>query len=152
MLSNEEFQELSEVKKQEINMLVDRYTVTPAEDINQRLILALDIMEEYRKYTASLRNRVRILKGIDLRNVDLGGISIDEEISKFHEELKEVMSVINNKDLDSSINHATEELFDMLQVGLGLIQLKYKKDAENVMRLYQYHLIKLENRPRVKED
>jgi hypothetical protein len=94
----------------------------------------------------------KVNNSIQLKNIDLSGISIDEEVAKLHEELKEFMSVIDNKDLDSSFNHAAEELFDILQVGLGLIQLKYKKDAEDVMRLYQYHLIKLGNRPREKKE
>lgn len=152
MLSNEEFQELSERKRRTINNLIDIYTETPNEDINKKLALVLEIAYKYNTYAIFLTNRIKVLQGIKLKNIDLSGISIDEEVSKFDEELKEFMNVIDNKDLDSSFNHAAEELFDMLQVGLGLIQLKYKKGAEDVMRLYQYHLIKLGNRPRVKED
>ena len=90
-------------------------------------------------------------KGIVLKNIDLSGITFDEEIKKFKEEIKEFMDVIENKDTDNSFNHASEETFDILQVCLGLIEKKYGKGADEVMRMYKYHEIKSENRHSAKE-
>ncbi len=66
-------------------------------------------------------------KGIVLKNIDLSGITFDEEIKKFKEEIKEFMDVIENKDTDNSFNHASEEMFDIVQVCLGLIEKKKPK-------------------------
>lgn len=88
---------------------------------------------------------------IELKNIDLKGITLDKEVKKLEEEYIEFMNVINGKDGDTSFFHAVEEMFDMVQAALGVIFLKYKKKASAVMRLYQYHEIKIINRPRDKE-
>lgn len=89
--------------------------------------------------------------GIELMNINLKGITLDKEIKKLEEEYGEFMNVINGEDEDTSFYHAVEELFDIVQAALGVIFLKYKKKANAVMRLYQYHEIKIKNRPRNKE-
>lgn len=86
--------------------------------------------------------------GIELMNINLKGITLDKEIKKLEEEYGEFMNVINGEDEDTSFYHAVEELFDIVQAALGVIFLKYKKKASAVMRLYQYHEIKIQNRPR----
>lgn len=89
--------------------------------------------------------------GIELRNINLKGIALDKEIKKLEEEYGEFMNVINGKDKDTSFYHAVEEVFDIVQAALRVIFLKYKKKANAVMRLYQYHEIKIKNRPRNRE-
>lgn len=89
--------------------------------------------------------------GIELMNINLKGITLDKEIKKLEEEYGEFMNVINGEDEDTSFYHAVEELFDIVQAALGVIFLKYKKKASAVMRLYQYHEIKIQNRPRRSE-
>lgn len=79
------------------------------------------------------------------------GITLDKEIKKLEEEYGEFMNVINGKDKDTTFYHVVEELFDIVQTALGVIFFKYKKKANAVMRLYQYHEIKIKNRPRNKE-
>lgn len=86
--------------------------------------------------------------GIELMNINLKGTTLDKEIKKLEEEYGEFMNVINGEDEDTSFYHAVEELFDIVQAALGVIFLKYKKKASAVMRLYQYHEIKIQNRPR----
>ena len=86
--------------------------------------------------------------GIELKNINLNGLTLEDEIKKFEEEYKEFMNVITGKDNDTSFFHAVEEMFDMVQAALGVIFLKYKKKASAVMRLYQYHELKIMNRPR----
>ena len=86
--------------------------------------------------------------GIELKNIDLKGLTLDDEIKKLEEEFKEFKDVITGKDNDTSFFHAVEEMFDIVQAALGVIFLKYKKKASAVMRLYQYHELKIMNRPR----
>lgn len=85
---------------------------------------------------------------IKLKNIDLSKISQEKEFDKFIEESKEFSNVINDIDENTSYEHAVEELFDILQVGLGLIEKKYNKSADEVMKEYPKHLEKLEYRPR----
>lgn len=96
----------------------------------------------------SVPSGLPLKSSIELKNIDLKGITLNTEIEKLKEEFNEFMNVINGKDEDTSFFHAVEEMFDVVQAALGVIFLKYKKKASAVMRLYQYHELKIMNRPR----
>lgn len=83
-------------------------------------------------------------KGIILKNIDLTGITVLEQLQKVKEEEAEFMVAIELADEENAI----EELFDNMQVKLGLIEKIFKIKAEEVMARYPKHLEKLKNRPR----
>ena len=86
-------------------------------------------------------------KGIELKNINLEGITQGEQIQKVYEEVNEFeMAVING-----DITNAVEEFFDMLQAGLGALQ-KMGLNAGYVMSQYGKHLEKIKDRPRVKRN
>lgn len=89
-------------------------------------------------------------EGIQLRNIDLTGISKFEQAGKVNEEMKEFFEAfkeyIENKTEDNK-NHVIEELWDEIQSKLGLLE-KYGISAEEVMKSYPKHLEKIKNRPR----
>lgn len=99
---------------------------------------------------------------ITLKNIDLSKVTIIEEMNKADEEKKEfedaVLSYttkkINNEDMkeiESERDHAIEEFWDTVQSNLGVLD-KIGIKADEVMEGYSKHLVKLENRPRIKKD
>lgn len=82
---------------------------------------------------------------IELKNINLEGITIKQQIQKIHEEVDEFVQAILKHDATNSI----EEYFDVLQSGLGALQ-KMGLSAEYVMSQYTKHLEKIKDRPRVK--
>lgn len=84
---------------------------------------------------------------IQLKNIDLSKIRREEQVDKVLEECNEFWMAYYNKDRDN----LKEEFFDVMQSMLGLM---YKEGitAEEVMEGYSNHLVKLDNRPRKKED
>lgn len=85
-------------------------------------------------------------KSIELKNINLDGITQAEQIKKIYEEVDEFVQAVIKGDIDNAI----EEYFDMLQSGLGILQ-KMGLSAEYIMSQYGKHLSKIVNRPREKE-
>ncbi len=85
-------------------------------------------------------------RGVELRNINLDGITQQEQINKIYEEVDEFVQAITKHDA----TNAVEEYFDVLQSSLGALQ-KMGLDAEYVMSQYPKHLEKIKERPRVKE-
>ncbi|NFI06018.1 hypothetical protein FC959_16935 [Clostridium botulinum] len=89
---------------------------------------------------------------ITLKNINLTGISISDEMVKVAEEDSELDKALleyccnNTKDTK---DHVIEEYWDTAQARLGLLQ-KCGINAQEVMQGYSKHLVKLEDRPRVK--
>lgn len=86
-------------------------------------------------------------RGVELKNIDLGGITQSEQISKIYEEVDEFVQAI----IKGDVTNAIEEYLDVGQSGLGALQ-KMGLSAEYVMSQYPKHLEKIKDRPRVKED
>lgn len=92
---------------------------------------------------------------IQLKNIDLTGYSEHEQVSKYLEESNELIKVIIDKDSNSSFEHFCEEVFDQLQVCIGIAEKKYNKTANDVMAEYPKHILKMEqrgNKPREKAE
>lgn len=85
-------------------------------------------------------------KGIELKNINLEGITQQEQIQKVYEETDEFVQAIIKGDVTNTI----EEYFDVLQSGLGALQ-KMGLSAEYIMSQYGKHLEKIKLRPRSKE-
>ncbi|MBY6789229.1 UNVERIFIED_ORG: hypothetical protein B2H98_05380 [Clostridium botulinum] len=89
---------------------------------------------------------------ITLKNIDLTGITISDEMVKVAEEDSELDKALleyccnNTKDTK---DHVIEEYWDTVQARLGLLQ-KCGINAHEIMQGYYKHLVKLKDRPRVK--
>ena len=81
---------------------------------------------------------------IELRNIDLTGISILDQIYKVKEEEMEFMIAIELAEKENAI----EEFFDDIQSKLGLLEKLFGIKADEVMERYPKHLEKIKNRPR----
>ncbi len=99
---------------------------------------------------------------IQLKNIDLTEINIVEQMNKSDEEKKELEDAVllyttkksNNEDIQEIENerkHVIEEFWDTVQANLGVLD-KIGINAQEVMQGYSKHLVKLEDRPRVKEE
>ncbi|NFI05954.1 hypothetical protein FC959_16600 [Clostridium botulinum] len=99
---------------------------------------------------------------IKLINIDLSKVTIVEQMSKADEEKKELEDAIllyttkksNNEDkqeIENERKHVIEEFWDTVQSNLGVLD-KIGINAQEVMQGYPAHLVKLEDRPRVKEE
>ncbi len=80
---------------------------------------------------------------IELKNINLEGITIKKQIDKVHEEVNEFEQAVIKGDVDNSI----EEFFDLVQASLGALH-KMGLSAEYVMEQYPKHIEKLKFRPR----
>jgi phosphoribosyl-ATP pyrophosphohydrolase len=80
---------------------------------------------------------------IELKNINLEGVTIKQQIDKIHEEDMEFESAF----IKGDINNAIEEFYDCMQVRLGALQ-KMGLSAEYVMYQYPKHIEKLKFRPR----
>lgn len=85
-------------------------------------------------------------RGVELRNINLDGITQGEQIKKVYEEVDEFVQAITKHDA----TNAVEEFFDVLQASLGALQ-KMGLSADYVMSQYGKHITKIKDRPRVKE-
>lgn len=85
--------------------------------------------------------------GIILKNIDLTGVSVLEQLLKVKEEEKEFIIAIESADKRNSI----EEFYDTIQSKLGLLEKIFEITAEEVMKEYPKHLEKIKSRPRNKE-
>lgn len=83
---------------------------------------------------------------IKLKNIDLEGVTLSDEIKKVEEEDREFESAV----LCSTKKHQIEEFWDCMQARLGVLQLLGIGEDE-VMEGYRKHLKKIKNRPRVKK-
>lgn len=83
---------------------------------------------------------------IELKNINLDGITQGEQIKKVYEEVDEFVQAITKHDA----TNAVEEYFDVLQASLGALQ-KMGLSADHVMSQYGKHITKIKDRPRVKE-
>lgn len=84
--------------------------------------------------------------GITLKNIDLTGISLIDQVKKVAEEEEELIQACENMNIDNII----EEFFDGIQAKMGILQ-KLGINAEDIMKEYPKHLTKIANRPRKKE-
>lgn len=90
--------------------------------------------------------------GIELKNIDLTGISEATQWNKMceeEEEFTEAYFQYRNDKTDENKNHVIEELFDEFQSKLGVLE-KEGIAAEEVQAYYPKHLEKLSLRPRKK--
>ena len=85
-------------------------------------------------------------RGVELQNINLDGITQQEQIKKVYEEVDEFIQAIIKGDATNAI----EEYFDVGQSCLGALQ-KMGLNADYVMSQYPKHLSKIVNRPRSKE-
>ena len=83
-------------------------------------------------------------KGIELKNIDLSGVSIEEQTSKVIEEDIEFLRALNS----NSKKEVVEEIWDTFQVRMGLAYMKCEVTAKEIMEGYPIHLEKLPYRPR----
>ena len=89
--------------------------------------------------------------GIQLKNIDLTGHTLEEEKTKLLEEINELIKITVDIDINNSFEHFCEEAFDILQVCVGIAEKKYLKSADDLMKEYSKHLLKMEargNKPR----
>ena len=84
--------------------------------------------------------------GIQLKNIDLEGYTLEEEKTKLLEEINELIKITIDEDTNNSFEHFCEETFDILQVCVGIAEKKYKKSADDLMQEYAKHLLKMEQR------
>lgn len=84
---------------------------------------------------------------VELKNIDLTGITETEEYAKLAEEHGEFMTALEKKDKENAI----EEFWDVVQVYLGILDIELGIPAGEVTLGYSKHLEKIKNRPRVKE-
>lgn len=82
---------------------------------------------------------------IELKNINLDGITQQEQINKIYEEVDEFVQAITKHDA----TNAVEEFFDVGQSCLGALQ-KMGLSADYVMSQYGKHLDKIKDRPRNK--
>ena len=83
---------------------------------------------------------------IQLKNIDLEGYTLEEEKAKLLEEINERIKIIIDADINNSFEHFSEETFDILQVCIGIAEKKYQKSADDVMKEYSKHILKMEQR------
>jgi len=82
---------------------------------------------------------------IELKNINLEGITLIQQVDKAYEEVDEFEKAVLKHDATNSV----EEFFDVVQSCLGALQ-KMGLDADYVMSQYPKHLEKIKDRPRVK--
>ena len=90
---------------------------------------------------------------IQLKNIDLTDYTLEEEKAKLLEEINELIKITVDIDTNNSFEHFCEEAFDILQVCVGIAEKKYKKSANDLMKEYSKHILKMEqrgNKPREK--
>lgn len=94
---------------------------------------------------------------IQLKNINLEGITLTEQYKKIEEEEKEFSDSLLSMKYDNEketyyldIDHVIEEFYDTIQAKLGLLNM-FGISADEVMKHYLKHLEKLENRPRTKK-
>lgn len=95
----------------------------------------------------------KVNNSIELKNIDLTGITSTEQSKKVieeEEEFKEAFAEYINYRTQESRIHLIDETLDEFQSKLGLLEKEGIK-AEEVQAYYSAWVKKLENRPRIKE-
>jgi phosphoribosyl-ATP pyrophosphohydrolase len=87
------------------------------------------------------------MNAIELKNINLTGISEEEQWNKIREENTEFFIALSNKDKENAI----EEFWDCVQTRLGILQIRLGITAEEVQTYYPQHLEKIKSRPRTKK-
>jgi hypothetical protein len=90
---------------------------------------------------------------IELKDIDLTGISASTELSKMNEENREFEEAVFESLCNTSYEndkHAIEEFWDKVQSSLSYLTVTLGIKADEVMEHYQFHLEKIKNRPRKK--
>lgn len=122
-------------------MLVILTQLMPVVDVHKRL----NKLE--RNIAEIINNELKVdrlkRKGIELQNINLKGITYDEQILKIAEEDKEFYNAISSGTYEDIV----EEIWDTFQARMGLAYMEGVK-AEDIMQGYAKHLKKIENRPR----
>lgn len=85
---------------------------------------------------------------IELKNINLDGVTVIEELEKLREEQKELRKAVILKNREN----IKEEFWDVMQSWMGFLQLKFNITAEELMEYYPKHLEKIKDRPRVKNN
>lgn len=91
--------------------------------------------------------------GIILTNINLTGISKNDQLKKVKEEFREFTDAMCEficDETEENKNHFIDEYLDLLQSALGLLD-KFGIKAEEVQAYYPKHLEKLKTRPRTKK-
>ena len=91
---------------------------------------------------------------IELRNIDLTGLTLIDEMNKAEEEQKELYEAIVEYGYYTSLEtekHLLEEACDNIQVMLSILKTVGIDIPEIVSYWNTEHLSKIKNRPRVKE-
>lgn len=87
------------------------------------------------------------MAGIVLKNIDLTGITLDEQLDKLIEEGEELGEAL----VSGTDKEIIEEFWDDIQALVGVIEKLTGITADELMKGYPEHLEKLKNRPRIKE-
>lgn len=122
------------------------------------VIQFMAIVDEHKRFEKLERNVAEIINnelkvyklkhnGIELKNIDLSGISIKKQMCKVMEEDTEFLRALNSKNKKGIV----EEIWDTFQVRIGLAYIKCGVTAKEIMEGYPIHLEKLPYRPRTKE-
>ena len=84
---------------------------------------------------------------IQLVNANLRGYTEHDQELKYFEETDElIMVILGDDETDNTFEHFCEEVFDVLHVCVGIAEKKYGKTANDVMKEYSKHILKLEER------
>lgn len=111
---------------------------------------AKEIQKTYERYMWNINYYKDAIK---LKNIDLTGISLDEQSEKVKEEIYEFEVAMNEflqEKTPKNRKHLIEEYHDYIQAPLGLLDM-VGISASEVMEKYPLHERKLENRPRIKK-
>ena len=104
---------------------------------------------------STIMDTVETLKNsIELRNIDLTGLTLIDEMNKAEEEQKELYEAIVEYGYYTSLEtekHLLEEACDNIQVMLSILKTVGIDIPEIVSYWNTEHLSKIKNRPRVKE-
>ena len=104
---------------------------------------------------STLMDTIETLKNsIELRNIDLTGLTLIDEMNKAEEEQKELYEAIVEYGYYTSLEtekHLLEEACDNIQVMLSILKTVGIDIQEIVSYWNTEHLSKIKNRPRVKE-
>ena len=88
---------------------------------------------------------------IELKDLDLTGITPIEELRKIEEENKEFEDAVYEclcNNTKENRDHVIEEFWDKVQSSLSYMQITLGIKAVDAERQYYKHLIKIQNRPR----
>lgn len=115
------------------------------------IALCMECRNKLRKILGIEQNPI----GIELRNIDLTGITLVDELEKRDEEYKEFADALLNYLYDTNgitKEHLKEEACDVIQVVLSVLKILDIEVEEITEYWNSKHLEKIKNRPRNKEE